>query len=209
MRSSKVRVDVLADSVLFAIGAVALARCGATSKEPQSGIEPAVETVRTSSAVDSGSTVEANLVTAFPVPDFTYAQYSVPQEKAPIDAVLTIGSREQPGPVPLLSPTDGANDAPEHYPQEENLSQVVDEVGLDKKASTELADTVKGQQYSWEDGDRTLTVHLQEDLFLHKDVNDSLGKIVGVSKGSVSVVRSETGERKAMISRSFAQSRAR
>lgn len=47
---------------------------------------------------------------------------------------------------------------------------------------------VEGQEYTWQDGDRTLSVHLQEDLVVEGDGSNSAANIVRAQPGGSSIV---------------------
>ncbi len=50
---------------------------------------------------------------------------------------------------------------------------------------------VEGQEYSWQDGDRMLTVYLQEDLAVDEDSANSAASIVRAQSGAGSIVAKE------------------
>ena len=55
---------------------------------------------------------------------------------------------------------------------------------------------VQGESYTWQDGDRTMTVRLQTDLVVEKDSGGMPRDVVAADEGGASVVRSADGQSK-------------
>ena len=117
-------------------------------------------------------------------------------EFAPVATPLVEDSVSAPTPVP--SAGDGLEFAP------------VDSVGTSRKQEPiTVADPdspqkdgpgatgpVQGDPYTWQDGDRTMTVKLQTDLVVEKDSRGLPRDVVSANEGGTNVVRSADGQSK-------------
>ena len=65
-----------------------------------------------------------------------------------------------------------------------------------QKGSSGAADPVQGVAYTWQDGDRTMTVHLQTDLVVENDSGGLPRDIVAANQDGTNVVRSAEGQSK-------------
>ena len=62
----------------------------------------------------------------------------------------------------------------------------------EQKGGSSGADPVEGQTYTWEDGDRTLTVRLQPDLTVEEDVETSSESAIVARTGEGSIVAKDS-----------------
>ena len=64
------------------------------------------------------------------------------------------------------------------------------------KGDGATTEAVQGQPYTWEDGDRTLTVYLQDDLVVEQDSDGMPRDVVAADDGGTNVARNADGESK-------------
>ena len=65
-----------------------------------------------------------------------------------------------------------------------------------QKGGPSAVDPVQGDPYTWQDGDRTMTVRLQTDLVVEKGSDGLPRDIVSANEGGTNVVRSADGQAK-------------
>ena len=128
--------------------------------------------------------------TAVPAAQITTAPTSVPQEEAPAQVAANTGSDPKDDPNP---PTAQITIAPVSSPDDKAPTQVVTDTDSEPKSDSGSVDSAQGQTYTWEDGDRTLTVRLQVNLVVQKSADGSSDDIVAANAGGGSIVKKEPG----------------
>ena len=105
------------------------------------------------------------------------------------------------GPTPVPTPAPPTEDKLEFVSNESLGTSAKQEgaVSSDRETSKEggeSAGAVQGQPYTWEDGDRTLTVYLQNDLVVEKGSDGMPRDIVAADDGGSNVARSADAQAK-------------
>ena len=171
-------VVLLALAALVSGAAAVLAGCGS----PAATGQPIAAPAKTTPPLLKPTAVPAEATPPLLKPT---AAVSTPSVK---DSVLT--------PAPASSAGGGLEFAP------------VDSVGLsNKQEAITVADTasskkggpgatgpIEGDPYTWQDGDRTMTVKLQTDLVVEKDSGGLPRDVVSASEGGTNAVRSAGGQ---------------
>ena len=94
-------------------------------------------------------------------------------------------------PTPAPEEDDGLEFAPLESLETSGKDEGITTADQDpRKVDGESEGSVQGQTYSWEDGDRTLTVHLQTDLVVEKGSDGLPRDIVAADEGGTNIVRS-------------------
>ena len=93
--------------------------------------------------------------------------------------------------------TAGNVDEPARPPPQDPPGEVVPSADRDPKADAGGDDAVQGATYTWQDGDRTLTVHLQTELAVQKGAPGSTADVVARDGSGGSIVRKAVGSRAA------------
>ena len=122
-------------------------------------------------------------------------QNSAPTKSAAALQVAAVTAPYPADPTPTPSPVQTADDELEFAPtnsletsgRDGGITEVDQETSQKGGSS---AGPVQGQTYTWEDGDRTLTVYLQDDLVVEKGSDGLPRDIVAADDDGTSVVRS-------------------
>ena len=103
-----------------------------------------------------------------------------------------------PAPAPASSAGDGIEFAPVDSFGTSRKEEPIRVVGPDspRKGVPGAAGPVEGDPYTWQDGDRTMTVKLQTDLVVEKGSGGLPRDVVAASEGGTNVVRSADGQSK-------------
>ena len=113
------------------------------------------------------------------------------------DVTVTVTSEMSHTPTTIPEDDDGLE-----FVQLESIDSLAKDEGVDTtdKELSEKGDVseedVDGQSYTWEDGDRTLTVFLQTDLVVEKASDGMPDDVVKADDGGSNVVRSAVGQSK-------------
>ena len=101
-------------------------------------------------------------------------------------------------PTPASFASDGLEFAPVDSFGTSRKQEPITVVDLDfpQKGSSGATGPVQGDPYTWQDGDRTMTVMLQTDLVVEKDSGGLPRDIVSADEGGTNVVRSADGQSK-------------
>ena len=179
------KLAVLLTFVVIAPGMVALlAGCG--SPPPTQRVTPPANTVAVLQEPAASPTDAAN-----PAP----ADVSV----APTVTAITAAYPATPSPAPTSTPVPTAEDGLEFESEDPHVSSgrdggVTAEGQDPSKEGGQPAGPVEGRGYTWEDGDRTLTVYLQADLAVEEGSDGLPRDVVAADGGDDRVVRGEAGQ---------------
>ena len=101
-------------------------------------------------------------------------------------------------PAPAPSAGDGIEFAPVDSVGTSRKEEPIRVVGPDsaQKGGSGATGPVEGETYTWQDGDRTMTVKLQADLVVEKDSGGLPRDVVPADEGGTNVVRSADGQSK-------------
>ena len=104
-------------------------------------------------------------------------------------------------PTPASSAGDGIEfvpvDSSGTFKKQEPIGGV--DPGSTQKGGSGATGPVEGAPYTWQDGDRTMTVKLQADLVVEKDSGGLPRDVVPADEGGTNVVRSADGQSKSDI----------
>ena len=81
-------------------------------------------------------------------------------------------------------------------PRNEGAARIETDTEPSPKKGSRAVDANQGRAYTWEDGDRTMTVRLQTDLVVQKGADGSSVEIVAADAEGGSIVRSADGNEK-------------
>ena len=103
-----------------------------------------------------------------------------------------------PTPAPASSDGDGIEFAPVDFSGTSRKEEPIRVVGSDspQKGGSGATGPVEGEPYTWQDGDRTMTVKLQTDLVVEKESGGLPLDVVSANEGGTNVVRSSDGQSK-------------
>ena len=103
-----------------------------------------------------------------------------------------------PTPAPASSDGDGIEFAPAGSSGTSRKEEPIRVVGPDspQKGGSGTTGPVEGEPYTWQDGDRTMTVKLQTDLVVEKESGGLPLDVVSANEGGTNVVRSADGQTK-------------
>ena len=183
---------LLAIAALVSGAAAVLAGCGSPAATDQPIAVPA-ETTRPPlkpTAVPVDATPPLLRPTAAP------AEAAPPLLK-PTAAVSTPSAKDSvstPGPAP--STGDGLEFAPVDSSVTSRKQEPIGLVDPDssRKGGPEATGPVQGDPYTWQDGDRTMTVKLQTDLVVEKDSRGLPRDVLAAGEGGTNAVRSAGGQ---------------
>ena len=150
-----------------------------TASTPSSSlsIAPAEAPAGTLKTTGASSTIAVNAPTAPDSPEITASTSGSNLSTAPAEAPA--GTVKTTGAPSAVAVTSSAAARDEEQPKDSGGSG-----------------SAQGQAYTWEDGDRTLTVVLQTDLTVQRDADGSAGDIVMPEAGGGSIVRQEGNQAK-------------
>ena len=117
----------------------------------------------------------------------------------PVGTTATASNTANSSTMPTPVPTDddgfefASADVLETSGKDEGITTLEQDSSQKNGASEE---TVQGQTYTWEDGDRTLTAYLQTDLVVEKASDGLPRDIVAADDGGTNVVKSADGQSK-------------
>ena len=103
-----------------------------------------------------------------------------------------------PTPAPASSDGDGIEFAPAGSSGTSRKEEPIRVVGPDspQKGGSGATGPVEGETYTWQDGDRTMTVKLQTDLVVEKESGGLPLDVVSANEGGTNVVRGADGQSK-------------
>ena len=103
-----------------------------------------------------------------------------------------------PTPAPASSDGDGIEFAPVDSSGTSRKEEPIRVVDSDspQKGGPGATGPVEGEPYTWQDGDRTMTVKLQTDLVVEKESGGLPLDVVSANEGGTNVVRSADGQSK-------------
>ena len=103
-----------------------------------------------------------------------------------------------PTPAPASSDGDGIEFAPAGSSGTSRKEEPIRVVGPDspQKGGSGATGPVEGEAYTWQDGDRTMTVKLQTDLVVEKESGGLPLDVVSANEGGTNVVRGADGQSK-------------
>ena len=101
-------------------------------------------------------------------------------------------------PTPVPTADDGLEFLPVDSLGSSGKQEPISAVDSDstQKGGSATDGPVQGESYTWQDGDRTMTVRLQTDLVVEKDSGGMPRDVVAADEGGASVVRSADGQSK-------------
>ena len=113
------------------------------------------------------------------------------ESTAPVDHSIST-------PAPASSDGDGIEFAPVDSSGTSRKEEPIRVVGPDspQKGGSGATGPVEGEPYTWQDGDRTMTVKLQTDLVVEKESGGLPLDVVSANEGGTNVVRSADGQSK-------------
>ena len=184
----------LAIAALVSGAAAVLAGCGSPAATDQPIAAPAktIPPLLKTTAVPAEATPPLLKPTAAP------ADTTSPLLK-PTAAVSTPSGKDSVStPAPAPSAGDGIEFAPVDSVGTSRKEEPIRVVGPDstRKGGPDATGPVEGDPYTWQDGDRAMTVKLQTDLVVEKDSGGLPRHVVSASEGGTNVVRSADGQSK-------------
>ena len=194
--SSKQDSDTEADSVPVAVPVVQIKAAPTSTPQQES---PAIASIeqdpvpKANSDPATAPVVQVKTALTSTAQEATAAQTSIKE-----DSGTASNAEDSPSmPTPVLMADDGLEFAPvdsfETSGKNEGITTVDQAPSQKSGASTGPA---QGQTYTWEDGDRTLTVYLQTDLVVEKGSDGLPRDVVASNEGGTNVVRSADGQSK-------------
>ena len=183
-------VVLLAIAALVSSVTAVLAGCGSPAPADQPAATPS-ETTSPLLRVEGGPQVERRVVD---VP----AETTSPLLKPTATVSTPLVDDSVPTPTPAPSAGDGIEfvpvDSSGTFKKQEPIG-VVDPDST-QKGGAGATGPVEGDPYTWEDGDRAMTVKLQTDLVVEKDSGGLPRDAVSANAGGTNVVRSADGQSK-------------
>ena len=167
-----------------------LTGCGSPAPADQPVATPS-ETTSPLLRVDGGPQAERRLVA---VPTETTS----PLLKPTAAVSTTLVDDSVPTPAPASSVADGIEFVPVDPFGTSGKEEPIGDVDPDspRKGGPGATGPVEGDPYTWEDGDRAMTVKLQTDLVVEKDSGGLPRDVVSADEGGTNVVRSADGQSK-------------
>ena len=183
-------VVLLAIAALVAGSTTVLAGCGPSAPGDQPAAAPA-ETPSPLLRVEDGPQAERPLVAAPAETTPPLLKTTATESTPPVDDPA-------PAPTPAPSAGDGIEFAPVDSFGTSRKEEPIRVVGPDspRKGVPDAAGPVEGDPYTWQDGDRAMTVKLQTDLVVEKGSGGLPRDVVAASEGGTNVVRSADGQSK-------------
>ena len=148
----------------------------------------------------STPTPESSAPTVQPVAAATETASPLLESTATESSRLVESTPPVDGLVPTLTPASSADDGIEVVSVDSFESSGKQEpiTGVDtdspRKDGTGATGPVEGDPYTWQDGDRTMTVKLQTDLVVEKGSGGLPRDVVSANEGGTNVVRSADGQ---------------
>ena len=183
-------VVLLAIAALVAGSTAVLAGCGPSAPADQPAATPA-ETPSLLLTVEDGPQAERRLVAEPAVTPSPLLKTTATESTPLVDDSV-------PTPAPASSAGDGIEFAPVDSFGTSRKEEPIRVVGPDSpwKVVPDAAGPVEGDPYTWQDGDRAMTMKLQTDLVVEKGSGGLPRDVVSASEGGTNVVRSADGQSK-------------
>ena len=183
-------VALLAIAALVSSVTAVLTGCGPPAPANQPAATPA-ETTPPLLRVEDGPQAERPLVAAPAETTPPLLKTTATESTPPVDDPA-------PAPAPASSAGDGIEFAPVDSFGTSRKEEPIRVVGPDspRKGVPGAAGPVEGDPYTWQDGDRTMTVKLQTDLVVEKDSGGMPCDVVAANERGTNVVRSADGQSK-------------
>ena len=200
------RIAISASLVLLLALSLILTGCGGSGDE----VETTDVTSSTPAKVSldqtpTSETMVSEALTA-PIPAFPpsesspKASYSpqaafpdaTPSQAVTVPSAKASGTSEEPA-LTEKAPLAQIAIVPAFNPQDEPPGQGSAARDSEPKGIPDSRQPVQGTPYTWQDGDRTLSVHLQEDLVVEGDGSNSAANIVRAQPGGSSIVAKGDG----------------
>ena len=153
---------------------------------------PLPDAEQASITTDSGPEVDS-IPPADPPALLATSPVSVLNEEAPAQVGATTTSEPADDQGPSTDPADQIVFQPVAAPGQKDPAHFDATADIETKDTDKGGESSQGQTYTWEDGDRTLTVQLQTDLVVQKSADSSAGDIVAANVGEGSVVKRDAG----------------
>ena len=169
-----------------------LAGCGSSAPTDQSAAAPR-ETASPLLTPDSTPTeITSPLLTLAVAPTETTSLLSKPTATESTPSVDDSGST----PAPASTDDDGIEFASADSSGTSGKQEPITGVDTDspRKDGTGATGPVEGDPYTWQDGDRTMTVKLQTDLVVEKESGGLPPDVVSANEGGTNVVRGADGQ---------------
>ncbi len=190
-------VVLLAIVALISSVTAVLAGCGPSAPTDQPAAAPA--------ATQSAPTVDDSVSTPTPTSSAPTDQPAAAPTET-VSPLLTPPATEStptvddsvPTPAPASSDGDGIEFAPVDSSGTSRKEEPIRVVDSDspQKGGPGATGPVEGEPYTWQDGDRTMTVKLQTDLVVEKGSGGLPRDVVSANEGGTNVVRSADGQSK-------------
>ena len=177
-------VVLLAIAVLVSSVTAVLGGCGSSGPTDQPAAAPATSPILKPTATAQPTAVPTE--TSSPLPKSTAAESTPPVS----DSVST--------PTPASSDGDGIEFASVDSSGTSKKQEPITGVDTDssRKGGPGATGPVEGETYTWQDGDRAMTVKLQADLVVEKGSGGLPLDVVSANEGGTNVVRSADGQLK-------------
>ena len=187
-------VVLLAIAALVSGAAAVLAGCGS----PAATGQPIAAPAKTTPPLLKPTAVPAEATPTTPATHRRPAEATPPLLK-PTAAVSTPSVKDSVStPAPASSTGGGLEFAPVDSVGSSNKQEAITVADTDssEKGGPGATGPVQGDPYTWQDGDRTMTVKLQTDLVVEKDSGGLPRDVVPASEGGTHVVRGADGQSK-------------
>ena len=174
-----------------------LAGCGTPAPTGQPTAAPA----ETSSPLLQPSATPVETIPPFLKPTAAPTETTSPLLKLTTTESTPIVGNSVSSPTPAPSAGDGIEIAPVDSVGTSRKQEPIGVVDPDstQKGGSGATGPVEGDPYTWEDGDRTMTVKLQTDMVVKKDSGGLPRDVVSANEGGTNVVRSADGQSKSDI----------
>ena len=189
------RIAISASLVLLLALSLILTGCGGSGDE----VETTDVTSSTPAKVSSDQTpTSESLVSEAPPPPIPASSPqasfpdATPSQAVTVPSAKASGTGEEPA-LTEKAPWAQIAIVPAFNTQDEPPGQGSAARDSEPKGIPDSRQPVQGTPYTWQDGDRTLSVHLQEDLVVEGDGSNSAANIVQAQPGGSSIVAKGEG----------------
>ena len=171
-----------------------LAGCGT----PAPAVQPTFAPAETASPLLQPAAAPVETIPPLLKPTAAPTETTPPLLKPAATESTPLVDNSVPAPAPAPSAGDGIEFAPVDSFGTSEKEEPIRVVGPDSpwKGVPDAAGPVEGDPYTWQDGDRAMTVKLQTDLVVEKDSGGLPRDVVSASEGGANVVRSADGQSK-------------